>query len=58
MIYKHVGCIIVTIGSIPNQIFDVFLYLFGLIHVVILPYYNAISVDFYAVKGLIYIYFV
>ena len=33
-----------------------FRHLFGL--VVILPYFNAISVDFYAVKCLIYIYFV
>ena len=33
-----------------------FRHLFGLI--VILPYFNAISVDFYAVKCLIYIYFV
>ena len=33
-----------------------FRHLFGV--VVILPYFNAISVDFYAVKCLIYIYFV
>ena len=33
-----------------------FRHLFGL--KVILPYFNAISVDFYAVKCLIYIYFV
>ena len=33
-----------------------FRHLFGLI--VILPYFNAISIDFYAVKCLIYIYFV
>ena len=35
-----------------SQIFDVFL------DFVILPYFNAISMDFYAVKCLIYIYFV
>ena len=34
------------------RVFDVFLDL------VILPYFNAISIDFYAVKCLIYIYFV
>ena len=43
-------------GSIPKsnfwRVFDVF-YDF-----VILPYFNAISMDFYAVKCLIYIYFV
>ena len=43
-------------GSIPKsnfwRVFDVFLDL------VILPYFNAISMDFYAVKCLIYIYFV
>ena len=33
-------------------VFDVFL------NLVILPYFNAISMDFYAVNGLIYIYFV
>ena len=43
-------------GSNPKsnfgRVFDVFLDL------VILPYFNAISIDFYAVKCLIYIYFV
>ena len=34
------------------RVFDVFLDL------VILPYFNAISMDFYAVNDLIYIYFV
>ena len=56
MIYKHVGRSVVTFGSIPKsnfrRVFDVFLYF------VILPYFNAISMDFYAVKCLIYIYFV
>ena len=50
------GCSIVTFGSIPKsnfrRVFDVFLDL------VILPYFNAISMDFYAVKCLIDIYFV
>ena len=50
------GCSIVTFGSIPKsnfwRVFDVFLDL------VILPYLNAISMDFYAVKCLIDIYFV
>ena len=53
----QVGWSIVTFGSISKsnfwRVFDIFL---GLI--VILPYFNAISVDFYAVKCLIYIYFV
>ena len=40
----------------PSQIVDAFRHLFGLI--VILTYFNAISVDFYAVKCLAYIYFV
>ena len=52
MILKHV----MIFGSIPKSnflcVFDVFLDL------VILPYFNAISIDFYAVKCLIYIYFV
>ena len=51
-----VGWIVVIFGSIPKSniwhIFDVFLDL------VILPYFNVISIDFYAVKCLIYIYFV
>ena len=55
MIQKHVGCSIVTYGSIPKSNFwsvlDVFLDL------VILPYFNAISMDFYAIKCLIDIYF-
>ena len=50
------GCSIVTFGSIPKsnfwRVFDVFLDL------VILPYFNAISMDFYAVKCLSAIYFV
>ena len=56
MIWKHVGCSIVTFSSIPKsnfwRVFDIFLDL------VILPYFNAISMDFYAVKCLIDIYFV
>ena len=56
MIKKHVGRSVVTFGSIPKsnflRVFDVFL------DFVILPYFNAISMDFYAVKCLIYIYFV
>ena len=56
MIYKHVGRSVVIFGSIPKsnfwRVFDVFL------DFVILPYLNAISMDFYAVKCLIYIYFV
>ena len=47
------ACSIVTFGSIPYsnfwRVFDICLDL------VILPYFNAISVDFYAVKCLIYI---
>ena len=46
MIYKHEGCSIVTFGSISKSIlfcvFDIFLDF--------LPYFNAISVDFYAGK--------
>ena len=53
---KHVERSVVIFGSIPKsniwRIFDVFLDL------VILPYFNAISMDFYAVNCLIYIYFV
>ena len=56
MIKKHVGRSVVTFGSIPKsnfwRVFDVFLDL------VILPYFNAISMDFYVVKCLINIYFV
>ena len=47
---------VVIFGSIPKSnfwhVFDVFLDL------VILHYFNAISMDFYVVKSLIYIYFV
>ena len=39
-----------------SQIFDAFLTSFWTF--VILPYFNAISIDIYAVKCLIYIYFV
>ena len=53
MIYKHVESSIVTFGSISKSIllrvFDIFLDF--------LPYFNAISVDFYAGKCLINIYF-
>ena len=56
MTWKHVGRSVVIFGSIPKsnfwRVFNVFLDL------VILPYFNAISMDFYAVKCLIYIYFV
>ena len=56
MILKHVGRSVVTFGSILKsnfwRVFDIFL------DFVILPYFNAISMDFYAVKCLIYIYFV
>ena len=56
MILKYVGRSVDIFGSIPKSnfwhVFDVFLDL------VILPYFNAISIDFYAVKCLIYIYFV
>ena len=49
------GRSVVIFGSIPKsnfwRVFDVFLDL------VILPYFNAISLHFYAVKCLIYIYF-
>ena len=41
-----------------SQIFDAFRHLKLFRPIVILPYINAISVDFYAVKCLIYIYFV
>ena len=55
MIYKHVEWSVVIFGSIPKsnfwRVFDVFLDL------VILPYFYALSIDFYAVKCLIYIYF-
>ena len=49
MIYKHVGWSVVIFGSIPKsniwRVFDIFL-----------PYFYAISIDFYAVKCLINIY--
>ena len=52
----HVGKSVVTFGSIPKsnfwRVFDVFL------DFIILPYFNVISMDFYVVKRLIYIYFV
>ena len=46
--------VLFTFGSIPNfwRVFDIFL------DFIILPYVNAISMDFYAGKCLIYIYFV
>ena len=48
--------VFVIFGSIPKsnfwRVFDVFLDL------VILPYFNVISIDLYAVKYLIYIYVV
>ena len=51
MIWKHVGRSVVIFGSIPKsnvwRIWDVFLDL------VILPYFNAISTGFYAVKCLV-----
>ena len=51
MIYKHVGRSVVIFGFIPKsnfwRVFDVFL-----------VYFNAISVDFYAVKSFICINFV
>ena len=51
MIQKHV----VVFGSIPKsnfwRVFDIFL------DSVILPYSNAICIDFYAVISLIYIFF-
>ena len=49
---------VVLLLMVPFQVkfLTRFRHLFGLI--VILPYFNAISVDFYAVKCLIYIYFV
>ena len=53
---EHVGRSVVTFSSISKsnfwRVFDVFL------DFVILPYFNAISMDFYVVKCLIYIYFV
>ena len=56
MIYKHVGRSVDIFGSIPKsnfwRVFDVFLDL------VIFAYFNAISIDFYAVNCFIYIYFV
>ena len=56
MIWKQVGRSVVIFGSIPKsnfwRIFDV------LLDFVILLYFNAISMDFYAAKCLIYIYFV
>ena len=52
----YMGRSVVTFDSIPKsnfwRVFDVFLDL------VILLYFNAISMDFYAVKYLINIYFV
>ena len=59
MFKRHMGRSVVIFGSIPKSnfwrvfdVFDVFLDL------VILPYFNAISIHFYAIKCLIYIYFV
>ena len=56
MIYKHVGGSVVIFGSIPKsnfwRVFGVFLDL------VKFALFNAISKDLYAVKCLIYIYFV
>ena len=56
MIYKHVERSFVIFGSIPKSNFWCFFYVF--LDLVILPYFYAISIDFYAVKCLIYIYFV
>ena len=56
MILKHMGRSVVIFGSIPKSnfwhVFDIFLDL------VILPYFNATSLDFYVTKCLINIYFV
>ena len=56
MIYKHVGNSVVIFGSIPKsnfwRVFDAFL------DSVIFAYFNAIFIDFYAVKSFICIYFV
>ena len=51
----EVGRSVVILVLFRSQIFDVFdLFL----NLVILPYFNAIFIDFYAVKCLIFIYFV
>ena len=47
---------LVIFGSIPKSNFWHVFYVF--LDLVILHYFNAISMDFYAVKCLIYIYFV
>ena len=56
VIEKHVRKSVVTFDSILKsnfwRVFDVFL------DFIILPYFNAISMDFYVVKCLFYIYFV
>ena len=56
VIQKHVGRSVVIFGSIPKsnfwRVFDVFLDL------VILVYFNAISIDFYVVKSFICLNFV
>ena len=56
MLYKHMGRSVVIFGSIPKsnfwRVFDVFFDL------VIFAYFNAIFIDFYAVKSFISIYFV
>ena len=53
MIYKHVGRSVVIFGSNSKSnfwhVFDLFMDL------VILSYFNAISINFHAVKCLIYI---
>ena len=44
MIQRHAGRSVVIFGSIPRQIFDVFLRSFW---TVILPYFDAISIHFF-----------
>ena len=50
------GMMLLFLVPFRSQIFDAFFYVF--LDLVILPYFNAISIDFYEVKCLINIYFV
>ena len=50
------GWSVIIFGSIPKSNFWHIFYVF--LDLVILPYFNAISIDFYVVKCLTYIYFV
>ena len=52
IIYKHLGRSVVILVSFGSQIFDTY---FASFWTVILVYFNAISIDFYAIKSFIYI---